>query len=74
MQGLTKKQLLTLIHLSKESMDTVIFPEHIENLFDVYGDEYFKEPGDSPFELCVENPFWDEFRGEEGVPKKGFKA
>lgn len=32
---------------------------YIQQLYEKYGDEYYKDYGESPFELCVENPYWE---------------
>jgi len=37
------------------SPDSVITKDFIVKLFDAYGDDYYKDPGESPWELCKKN-------------------
>lgn len=76
MQGMTKMQLLSVIEARYPSDETLITEKAIQNLFQAYGDVYFRgEYGDfDPYELFRENDAWKEHRGEKGVPKKGHKV
>ncbi len=52
----------------------IVTLQDMEELFKQYGDEYYKDYGESPFELCVENPCWDSLRKERSdIPRKGYK-
>ena len=52
----------------------IVTLQDMEELFKLYGDEYYKDYGESPFELCVENPYWDSLRKvRSDIPRKGYK-
>ena len=52
MKAIPKQELLTLINLVYKK---IIFEGDIANLFNNYGDDYYKDYGSSPFELCNKN-------------------
>ncbi len=69
---LTRKQLEDVLNLVVDN-DEPISESHIQLLYRTYGDEYYKDYGESPYELCVENPHWKDKRGQPGYPRKGYK-
>jgi len=67
MQVLTKGQLMYIIdQLYGEDETRTIFKDDMDNIFDRYGDGYYKDYGNSPFVLVEENPVWKEGRGKFG--------
>ncbi len=69
---LTKRQLNYVLGFVGNN-DTPIPLSYIEQLYEKYGDKYYKDYGVAPFELCEENPYWKDKRGQPGCPKKGYK-
>lgn len=51
MKVIPKDDLITMLN----SMDGPFYRDTIERIFDKYGDDYYKDPGYSPYELCNEN-------------------
>lgn len=75
MLGMTKRQLLSVIETRYMNDDVLVTEKAMQNLFNAYGDEYFRDYDErSPYELCRENEAWKNHRGEKGVPKKGHHA
>ena len=71
MRALSKRQISDLIYAHKSD---VITKDEMCRLFDVYGDEYFKESSWAPFVLTVENKHWtDRDRKEMNLPRKGYE-
>lgn len=57
MKAIPKKDLLQIV----ESFDRdVVFEDFISALFKKYGDDYFKDYGISPYELCNKNQLREE--------------
>ncbi len=70
MFALTVQQLKDLI-ATKSDPTTLISEDAILHLFRSYGDQYYKEYGIAPWELCITNPYWKDKRGQKGYPRKG---
>lgn len=81
MKGLSLQQLDAALraagHGPTQGDDHVIFENQINRIFERYGDDYYVEhdPCNDPWELCIENPVWDEARknGSIGI-RKGYKV
>lgn len=70
---LTRKQLNDVLNFEGNSND-LISESHIRQLYKKYGDVYYADSGMSYLELCIENPFWKDKRGQTGYPQKGYKV
>lgn len=68
---LTRQQLNDLLDSIGYSNKNPIPDSYIRLLYKTYGDEYYKDPGVSSFELCIENPYWNDKRGQPGYPRQG---
>ena len=66
MKVLTKAQLEEVL-----GDGTIFSQDDVDELFEKYGDDYYKDYGAAPFELCEENPHWKDKRGQDGYPVKG---
>ena len=64
MQAMTKGQLLYILDQLYEDRARVIYKDSLDYLFERYGDGYYKDYSDAPFELVEENPTWREGRGK----------
>lgn len=53
MKMMPAKDLISMLQGLSE--DAIVSERSIAYLFEKYGDDYFKEPGDSAWELCKEN-------------------
>lgn len=79
MKGLSRQQLDAVFkmtgHGPTHGDDHVIFLGDLERIFDQYGDDYFRDYGyDTPWELCRENPIWDDARKKGLITiRKGYK-
>lgn len=71
MKILTKEQLQYL--LEKKVQSDYVKETDMINLFDFFGDDYFRGHYTEPLELCKENPRWDEWRNEGRLPREGYK-
>lgn len=71
MKGLTRTQLEMILKDQYKKEDSLILEDDMNLLFTVYGDIYYRDPG-QPFELCEENPFWHPYRKDRtpGIPIK----
>ena len=63
MKAIPKEELLTLINCVDKN---ILFINDITALFNNYGDDYFKDYGCSPFELCNTNQQRIELLGKIG--------
>ena len=52
MKVIPKKELIQLLEMHDQEL---IYQDGIEGLFYTYGDDYYKDSYDSPFELCKSN-------------------
>jgi hypothetical protein len=79
MKGLSRQQLDAVLkmtgHGPTRGDDHVIFLGDLERIFDQYGDDYFRDYGyDTPWELCRENPIWDDARKKGLITiREGYK-
>ncbi len=61
------------IIMSNRCKEIVTLPV-MEEIFKQFGDEYYKDYGLSPYELCEENPYWDSLRKAcADIPRKGHR-
>ena len=81
MKGLSRRQLEAALsvmgHGPTQGDDHVILEDTMERVFELYGDDYFVEhdPCHDPWELCNENPIWDEARRGGTIKiRKGHKV
>lgn len=72
MLAMTRRQLEDVLGFVGHD-DRPIPLGHICLLYEKYGDKYYKDYGEAPFELCAENPYWKNKRGEPGYPKEGYQ-
>lgn len=77
MYGLTLTQFkvaLEAYNYNLKDPNQVIFADDVERIFRLCGDEYFVEHNvaTDPWELCIENPMWDNARKSGAIKvKKG---
>lgn len=70
MKGIPADDLIYMLRATFSGAPySVVIKDFLVKLMDVYGDDYFKHPGESPFELIQENESRKSYMVNEGTTR-----